>query len=77
MSRQLLKSTGKVSSMTLLSRLLGFVRDVVFAHAFGAMASFDAFLLAFRLPNFMRALFAEGAFSQAFVPVLVQQQQHQ
>ena len=45
MSRQLLKSTGKVSSMTLLSRLLGFMRDVVFAHAFGAAAGFDAFLL--------------------------------
>ena len=77
MSRQLLKSAGKVSSMTMLSRLLGLARDVVFAHAFGAAAGFDAFLLAFRLPNFMRALFAEGAFSQAFVPVLVQYQQQQ
>lgn len=58
--------------MTLLSRILGFVRDMVFAHQFGAGAAADAFLVAFRIPNFLRRLFAEGAFSQAFVPVLAE-----
>ncbi len=56
--------------MTLLSRILGFVRDVVFAHEFAATAGMDAFLIAFKIPNFMRRLFAEGAFNQAFVPTL-------
>jgi len=56
--------------MTLLSRLLGFARDVVFARLFGAGTGMDAFLVAFKIPNFMRRLFAEGAFSQGFVPVL-------
>ena len=50
--------------------MLGFVRDVVFAHIFGASAATDAFFVAFKIPNFMRRLFAEGAFSMAFVPVL-------
>jgi len=59
-----------VSSMTLLSRISGFVRDVVFANVFGAGIAADAFFVAFRIPNFFRRLFAEGAFSQAFVPVL-------
>lgn len=70
MSRKLLKSTVVVSSMTLISRLMGFVRDVVFAVIFGAGPAFDAFVIAFKIPNFMRRLFAEGAFAQAFVPVL-------
>ncbi len=56
--------------MTLLSRILGFVRDVVFAREFAASAGMDAFLIAFKIPNFMRRLFAEGAFNQAFVPTL-------
>lgn len=56
--------------MTLLSRILGFVRDVVIARIFGASAGADAFFVAFKIPNFLRRLFAEGAFSQAFVPVL-------
>lgn len=56
--------------MTLLSRLLGFLRDVAFAVLFGAGAGMDAFLVAFKIPNFMRRLFAEGAFAQSFVPVL-------
>ena len=56
--------------MTFLSRIVGFLRDMVLAQLFGANAGFDAFLLAFKIPNFMRRLFAEGAFSQAFVPVL-------
>lgn len=71
MSRRLLKSTSLVASMTLLSRLFGFARDVILAGIFGAGGNFDAFVIAFRLPNFMRSLFAEGAFSQAFVPILV------
>ena len=58
--------------MTLLSRILGFSRDVVLAHVFGAMASMDAFIIAFKIPNFMRRITAEGAFSQAFVPVLAE-----
>lgn len=58
--------------MTLLSRLLGFVRDAVIANLFGAGAAADAFFVAFRIPNFFRRLFAEGAFSQAFVPVLAE-----
>ncbi|MEJ2346389.1 MAG: murein biosynthesis integral membrane protein MurJ [Gammaproteobacteria bacterium] len=70
MSRKLLKSTATVGAMTLLSRLLGFARDMVFARFFGAGAGTDAFFVAFKIPNFMRRLFGEGAFSQAFVPVL-------
>lgn len=56
--------------MTLISRVLGFVRDMVLAALFGAGAGMDAFLVAFKIPNFMRRLFAEGAFAQAFVPVV-------
>ncbi|MEE4377561.1 MAG: murein biosynthesis integral membrane protein MurJ [Candidatus Competibacteraceae bacterium] len=72
MSRALLKSTGIVSAMTFLSRILGFTRDIIFAHFFGAGAGTDAFFVAFRIPNLMRRLFAEGAFSLAFVPVFSQ-----
>ena len=70
MSRKLFKSTAIVSVMTLFSRILGFVRDMVFARLFGAGVGTDAFFIAFKIPNFLRRLFAEGAFSQAFVPVL-------
>lgn len=66
----LIKSISWVSFATLISRVFGFIRDIICAFAFGASAEFDAFLVAFRIPNFMRALFAEGAFSQAFVPAL-------
>ena len=66
----LLKALATVSSMTLLSRILGFVRDFVIARVFGAGLATDAFFVAFKLPNLLRRLFAEGAFSQAFVPVL-------
>jgi putative peptidoglycan lipid II flippase len=65
-----MKSAATVGGVTLISRIMGFIRDVVIAHTFGAGASTDAFLVAFKIPNFMRRLFAEGAFSQAFVPVL-------
>jgi putative peptidoglycan lipid II flippase len=67
---KLLKSTATVGGATILSRILGFVRDVVLAKMFGASSETDAFFLAFRIPNFMRRLFAEGSFSLAFVPVL-------
>ncbi|WP_083928469.1 murein biosynthesis integral membrane protein MurJ [Marinobacterium rhizophilum] len=69
-SAGLLRSSGLVGLMTLLSRILGLVRDVVVASHFGASGSADAFFVAFKIPNFLRRLFAEGAFSQAFVPVL-------
>lgn len=70
MSLKLLRSTAVVGVMTMISRVLGFVRDVVIAWGFGASAGTDAFFVAFKIPNFLRRLFAEGAFSQAFVPVL-------
>jgi putative peptidoglycan lipid II flippase len=70
MSRKLLKNTAIVGAMTLLSRVLGLVRDMVFARWFGADAGMDAFFVAFKIPNFLRRLFAEGAFSQAFVPII-------
>lgn len=68
----LLRALATVSSMTLLSRILGFVRDFVIARSFGAGLATDAFFVAFRLPNLLRRLFAEGAFSQAFVPILAE-----
>ncbi|MFQ5548102.1 MAG: murein biosynthesis integral membrane protein MurJ [Woeseia sp.] len=67
---RLLRSTSVVSVMTLLSRVLGLVRDVVFARFFGASIVMDAFLVANRIPNMLRRFFAEGAFSQGFVPVM-------
>lgn len=70
MSAKLLKSGLIVSAMTLISRVLGLVRDVVTANVLGAGAMADVFLMVNRIPNFLRRLFAEGAFSQAFVPVL-------
>ncbi|MGD8629132.1 MAG: murein biosynthesis integral membrane protein MurJ [Gammaproteobacteria bacterium] len=70
MSHNLLKNTAIVGSMTLISRALGLLRDMVLARWFGADAAMDAFFVAFKIPNFMRRLFAEGAFSQAFVPVI-------
>ena len=66
----LLKAAASVSGMTLVSRITGFVRDMLIAVAFGAGMATDAFVVAFRIPNLLRRLFAEGAFSQAFVPVL-------
>ncbi len=66
----LAKSVLNVGSFTLLSRILGFARDLVFAQVFGANANTDAFFVAFKIPNFLRRLFGEGAFATAFVPVL-------
>nr|WP_224784715.1 murein biosynthesis integral membrane protein MurJ [Marinihelvus fidelis] len=66
----MLRSTATVGGATIASRILGFLRDVVLARWFGASGETDAFFLAFKIPNFMRRLFAEGSFSLAFVPVL-------
>jgi len=74
-SRRLFRSLGSVSSVTMLSRVLGYLRDMVVAAVFGAGAATDVFFVAFRIPNFLRRLFGEGAFSQAFVPVLSEYQQ--
>ena len=72
MSGRLFKSTVIVGGNTLISRVLGLARDIVIARFFGAGAATDAFFVAFKIPNFFRRLFAEGAFSQAFVPVLAE-----
>ncbi len=66
----LFKSAATISGLTFLSRLTGLARDIIIARAFGASALTDAFWVAFRIPNLLRRLFAEGAFSQAFVPIL-------
>src|SRR5512147_323388 len=66
----LLRALATVSSLTFVSRILGYVRDFIIARAFGAGTGADAFFVAFRIPNLLRRLFAEGGFSMAFVPVL-------
>jgi putative peptidoglycan lipid II flippase len=66
------KTLATVSGMTMLSRITGLAREILFARAFGASAYTDAFNVAFRIPNLLRRLFAEGAFSQAFVPILAE-----
>lgn len=73
--QKLYKSTAIVGSMTLVSRLLGFVRDMLLARIFGVDAATDAFYIAFKIPNFFRRLFAEGSFAQAFVPILAEYKQ--
>ena len=67
-----LRVLASVSGFTLLSRITGLVREMLVASIFGAGATTDAFFVAFRIPNLLRRLFAEGAFSQAFIPVLGQ-----
>ena len=66
------KTLAAVSGMTMLSRVTGLIREFLIARAFGASAYTDAFFIAFRIPNLLRRLFAEGAFSQAFVPILAE-----
>ncbi|MFL9925452.1 murein biosynthesis integral membrane protein MurJ [Herbaspirillum lusitanum] len=66
------KTLATISGMTMLSRITGLAREILFARAFGASAYTDAFNIAFRIPNLLRRLFAEGAFSQAFVPILAE-----
>ena len=70
--KRIIKATATVGGMTMISRILGFVRDMIIARYFGASMGADAFFVAFKIPNFFRRLFAEGAFSQAFVPVLAE-----
>ena len=81
MSRPLLKNTTTTGFATLLSRLTGLLRDTFMAQALGVGPVSDAFLVAFKIPNFLRRLFAEGAFSQSFVPVIsefkVQREHHE
>ncbi|WP_366513582.1 murein biosynthesis integral membrane protein MurJ [Pseudoalteromonas sp.] len=77
MSKGLFRSGMIVSAMTMISRVLGLVRDAVVANLLGAGAAADVFLFANRIPNFLRRLFAEGAFAQAFVPVLSEIKQQQ
>ena len=72
-----IKSSSVVTAMTFLSRVLGLVRDFIIARYFGANGLSDAFLVAFRIPNFFRRLFAEGAFSQAFIPILANSKANQ
>ncbi|MCU4676288.1 murein biosynthesis integral membrane protein MurJ [Catenovulum sp. 2E275] len=72
MSKSLLRSGMLFSVMTFISRVLGLVRDVVIANLLGASAAADVFILTNKIPNFLRRLFAEGAFAQAFVPVLTE-----
>jgi putative peptidoglycan lipid II flippase len=68
--KTILKSSIVISLMTFISRILGLIRDIVIAKFFGASLVTDTFFIAFKIPNFFRRLFAEGAFSQAFVPIL-------
>ena len=72
MSSILFKSMSAVGSMTLLSRISGLIRDILFASVLGDKAAADIFIIAFRIPNFFRRLFGEGAFSAAFVPVFTE-----
>jgi putative peptidoglycan lipid II flippase len=69
----LLRTLATVSSLTMVSRVLGYVRDFFIARVFGAGLATDAFFVAFKIPNLLRRLFAEGAFAQAFVPILGEQ----
>ena len=72
MSKKLIRSGLLVSAATLASRVLGLVRDIVIAHLLGAGAAADVFFFANRIPNYLRRLFADGAFNQAFVPVMTE-----
>ena len=69
---RVIKAAGVVGVATLLSRILGFVRDAVIAWFFGAGFSSDAFIAAFRIPNLFRRLFAEGSLSAAFIPMFTE-----
>jgi len=72
MPKSLIKSSNHIAGMTFVSRILGLIRDFVIAKYFGANGSSDAFFVAFRIPNFFRRLFAEGAFAQSFIPILAE-----
>ena len=68
----LVKSLAGVGGMTILSRILGFLRDSIIARIFGVGISTDAFFVAFKIPNLLRRISAEGAFTQAFIPILAE-----
>ena len=76
-TKTMFRSTGVVGLMTLLSRVLGLVRDIFFARLFGAFPIMDAFFVSFKIPNSFRRFFAEGAFSRAFIPVLSDYKENQ
>ena len=69
---EITRSAGVVGSLTFLSRIAGYARDVVIAYFFGATALTDAFWVAFRIPNLLRRLFAEGSLTISFIPVFTQ-----
>src|SRR5919204_5462578 len=71
---QVVKAAGVIGLATLLSRILGFVRDMVLARLFGAGLAADAFFVAYRIPNLLRELFAEGSMSAAFIPIFSEYQ---
>ena len=71
------KTLATVSGMTMLSRITGLIREFLVARTFGASVYTDAFFVAFRIPNLLRRLFAEGAFSQAFVPIIAEYKNQQ
>jgi len=72
MKSKLLKAAGLIGALTLVSRILGMIRDIASAHHFGTTWQWDAFIYAFMLPNFLRRLVGEGALSSAFIPVYTQ-----
>jgi len=74
--KQLTKAAGIISAATLLSRILGFIRDMMLARLFGATLAADAFFVAYRIPNMLRELFAEGAMAAAFIPVFTEYLTH-
>ena len=67
-TRSVVKAAGVIGAATFSSRILGFVRDMVLANLFGATPAADAFFVAYRVPNLLRELFAEGSMSSAFIP---------
>ena len=69
------KAAGLMSAATFISRILGFVRDMIFAFYFGATGTSDTFFQAFKIPNLLRELLAEGSMSSAFIPVLTEYQE--
>ena len=69
MTSRLFRPVVVIGNLTFISRVLGYIRDVLIATVFGAGLSTDAFFIAFKIPNFFRRIFAEGALSQAFIPV--------
>ncbi|MYB34073.1 MAG: murein biosynthesis integral membrane protein MurJ, partial [Gammaproteobacteria bacterium] len=76
MSSRIIKSISTVGLMTLLSRITGLIRDIIFANILGDKAAADVFFVAFRIPNFFRRIFGEGALSAAFVPVFTDYRMH-